>query len=176
MLNKEDKKPSNTKREWDKPPSSDASLWWLSSPERFPREGGKQVWRQSQDLQRTKTLNQDERANTMRELWHKLWGKGGLPDERLNTCTGTATDAHRQGDGSQPTLRMNSVTPLSHSSMLSFSLLFCFRLLLNISSSYPAPSLSILGIAVEILAKSTQTVFREYGADFKQQFNFTDKQ
>lgn len=70
-----------------------------------------------------KNLNQDVRADTMRELWHKLWGKWGLPDERLNTCTGTATDTHRQVHGSLPTLRMNSVTSLSHSSFSSPPLL-----------------------------------------------------
>lgn len=62
-----------------------------------------------------KNLNQDVRDYTMRELWHKLWGKWGLPDERLNTCTGTATNTHRQIRGSLPELKMNSVTSLSHS-------------------------------------------------------------
>lgn len=95
----------------------------IKSRERFPWEGRKQVWRQSQDGQRTKNLNQDERADTMRELSHKLWGEWGLPDERLNTCTGTATDTHRQVHGSLPTLRMNSVTSLSHSSFPSPPLL-----------------------------------------------------
>lgn len=115
-----------------------------------------------------KNLNQDVRADTMRELWHKLWGKWGLPDERLNTCTGTATDTHRQVHGSLPTLRMNSVTSLSHSSFSSPP--FCFRLLHKVkrpwafcsASQYfilllppltlPTPTLSILGMAVEILA------------------------
>lgn len=62
-----------------------------------------------------KNMNQDVRDCTMREPWHKLWGKWGLPDERQNTCTGTATDTHRQIRGPLPKLKMNSVTSLSHS-------------------------------------------------------------
>lgn len=116
-----------------------------------------------------KNLNQDVRADTMRELWHKLWGKWGLPDERLNTCTGTATDTHRQVHGSVPTLRMNSVTSLSQLKLF-FSPPFCFRLLHKVKRAWafcsasqyfilllppltlPTPTLSILGMAVEILA------------------------
>lgn len=48
--------------------------------------------------------------------------------------------------------------------------------LANISSSYPPPSLTILGMAVEILAQSTKlpACQEEQKADFKQQFNSTD--
>lgn len=83
----------------------------------------KMVTRSTQD---TKKM-QDERVDTMGELWHKLWGKWGLPDEKLNTWTGTATDAHRQDRGSLPELRMNSVTLLSHYSTSSPSPLLSFN-------------------------------------------------
>lgn len=84
----------------------------------------KQVCRQSQDRQRTKNLNQDERTNTMSDLWHPLWSERGLPGDGLNTCTGTATDTHRQVVGLLPMLQMNSVTSLSRSSVPSFPTLF----------------------------------------------------
>lgn len=86
----------------------------------------KQDWRQSQDQHRTQKKIQDERVDTIGELWHKLWGKWGLPDEKLNTWTGTATDTHRQDCGSLPGFRMNSVTLLSHYST-SPSPLFLFN-------------------------------------------------
>lgn len=130
MLNKRaEKEASKTKRGWDKPVSLEASLWWLSRPERFPWEGRKQVWRQSQDLQRTKNLNQDEMANTMRELWHKLWGEWGLSRQEAKHMHWHRYRQPQANRGSLPTRRMNSVTSLSHSSVLSFSPLFCFRLL-----------------------------------------------
>lgn len=86
----------------------------------------KQDWRQSQDQHRTQKKIQDERVDTIGELWHKLWGKWGLPDEKLNTWTGTATDTHRQDRGSLPGFRMNPVTLLSHYST-SPSPLFSFN-------------------------------------------------
>lgn len=161
---------SETKRGWDKP----SLLWWASSPKRErkrERGGGrktslKAVTRSAEDK---KTWIKDERADTMRELWHKLWGEWGLPDERLNTCTGTATDTHRQVGGSLPTLRTNSVTslPRSHSSVLSFpssaqsrvglSLQRCRPIFHPLTPPTRPPTLSILGMAVEILAPSAQT-------------------
>lgn len=99
-----------------------------SHPEReSPGKDGKtrlkMVTRSTQD---TKKM-QDERMDTIGELWHKLWGKWGLPDKKLNTWTGTATDAHRQDRGSLPELRMNSVTLLSHYSTSSPSPLLSFN-------------------------------------------------
>lgn len=83
----------------------------------------------------------------MRDFWHELRGKWGLPDERLNTCTGTATDTHKQIRGLLPKVKMNSVTSLSHSGFSSLPPAFVystkwsgpepfFTARANISSSY----------------------------------------
>lgn len=157
---------------------------------------GKQDWRRSQDQHRTekkkKKKTRDERVDTIAELWHKLWGKWGLPDEKLNTWTGTATDTHRQDRGSGPAFRMNSVTLLSHystpspSPLLSFntqrtaglSLQRCKPIFHPLSPPPPPPaptplnyppSLSILGMAVEILA---QTFRRLPGCQTEQKGSF----
>lgn len=127
----------------------------------------------------------------MSDLWHPLWSERGLPGDGLNTCTGTATDTHRQVVGLLPMLQMNSVTSLSLAclpSPLSFySLLFHIVEWASTFSSasqyfillppHTPPSLSILGMALEILAQSTQTACSlqvEQKADFKQQFHSTD--
>lgn len=132
---------------------------------------------------------QDERADTIGELWHKLWGKWGLPDEKLNTWTGTATDTHRQDRGSLPAFRMNSVTLLSCYSppspppLLSFNAQRTAGLSLQRSKpifhplsppsppNYP-PSFSILGMAVEILA---QTFRRLPGSQTEQEGSFKQR-
>lgn len=154
----------------------------------------KQDWRWSQDQHRTQKKMQDERVDTIGELWHKLWGKWGLPDEKLNTWTGTATDAHRQDRGSLPELRMNSVTLLSHystsspSPLLSFnaqrtaglSLQLCKPIFHPLSPQPPLyypPSLSILGMAVEILAQAFRRLpgcQTEQKGSFKRQANSPD--
>lgn len=150
----------------------------------------KMVTRSTQD---TKKM-QDERVDTIGELWHKLWGKWGLPDEKLNTWTGTATDAHRQDRGSLPELRMNSVTLLSHystsspSPLLSFnaqrtaglSLQLCKPIFHPLSPQAPLyypPSLSILGMAVEILAQAFRQLpgcQTEQKGSFKRRANSPD--
>lgn len=128
----------------------------------------KHIWTQSQDPQKAKTTWIKMRGPTQREKFDiNFQAKRAFPDERLNTCAGTATDTHRQVYGSLPTLHMNSVTSLPCSTLLLCSILLLpfpqsrgpqpSAVRANISSAYPPLSHSILGMAVEILAQSTQT-------------------
>lgn len=92
-------------------------------------------------------LNQDE-STTQREKFDiNFQAKRVFPDERLNTCAGTATDTQRQVYGSLPTLQMNSVTSLPCSTLLLCSILLSpfpqsrgpqpSAVRANISSAYP---------------------------------------
>lgn len=72
------KRGQQTKGGRDKPSSLGASLWGLSIQRDSPERDQNKSKRQSQDRQRTKNPTQDERANTMRERWHKLRGEWGL--------------------------------------------------------------------------------------------------
>lgn len=163
-------------------------------PENLLGRMEKQDWRWSQDQHRTQKRCK-MRVDTIGELWHKVCGKWGLPDEKLNTWTGTATDAHRQGRGPLPEFRMNPVTLLSHystsspSPLLSFnaqrtaglSLQLCKPIFHPLSPQplplYYPPSLSILGMAVEILAQAFRRLpgcQTEQKESFKQRANSPD--
>lgn len=114
----------------------------------------KQARKQSRGGQGTK--EEKKRGGGEEKTWIKTWGtaqwesldmnceaNGGLADERLNTCTGTATDTHRQIRGPQPKLKMNSVTSLSHSGFSSPPCLpptprplSCFRLVHKVKRAW----------------------------------------